>query len=650
MTERHMPAAAARGLASSSSARTLTDSTAFLPSRGLEVVGQLLARAIVLGLLAALPLGRMALAAETQMTSKSWAVTMADGVTVELVGVARSPSKGQSWWRPDGSRLAEAPYPPGFVPRAPRSTLVADAFEFAVRVSDSPEGWSVTRPRVLPALSQSGNVMSWQIEGVPGIHHRTVALVPQTHDRCTVWLRAPSGKWVTVASTDGRREATVDTSHGQVVFREVRPKEVKILRRHGHRLAETVREAQGIVISVTVNGPKAAHRIAAIDKRGRTQFARALHVRPPDRVSWLRGHFPTLDIDDVAEFRLQRCPFNWIVFRSVALRAGQKTKVQVIKADHDPQELLRETVWQTQSAERVPMLCYLGVDRGHTQRYWTPTGNPLDFEKIRHVVEEVAPAPQLAPRSGIPTLQLWFRYDGRQKDLDHFRVRPTLCAQNRGSIPTNVVAADLNRDPATGHRWAACSLRPRAPSKWDEVAGLEQITFPIEDWQTLKTIEQLSDEPQQVHTVIEWSCGTGRERGGTVLGLVFQWWTGCFFGGRWQMADMHGETVSGRDVLHMSRPRLRNIGGKPVRHELFRQIVIGKKGRSISQQALSRVTAKTHRGIHHQEYFHVDLSDIARVQIQARRLASLPMRDAELGLLPDLAAILQPTGAGPAKP
>ena len=113
---------------------------------------------------------------------------------------------------------------------------------------------------------------------------------------------------------------------------------------------------------------------------------------------------------------------------------------------------------------------------------------------------------------------------------------------------------------------------------------------------------------------------------------------------------MEGDTMSGHDVLHLCRPPLKSIWGKPIRHELFRQIVTDKNGRDITSQAVSRITVKTHRGLHHQECFAVSLSDIARVRIQTRRLASLPMRDGELGLLPDLATILQATGKWPAKP
>ncbi len=35
---------------------------------------------------------------------------MPNGVTVELLGVAESPSKDRPWWRPDGSPLAGRPY------------------------------------------------------------------------------------------------------------------------------------------------------------------------------------------------------------------------------------------------------------------------------------------------------------------------------------------------------------------------------------------------------------------------------------------------------------------------------------------------------------------------------------------------------------
>ena len=648
MTERHMPAAT-RDRTASPSARTLADNVAFLLSGHLDVVGRRLASAIALGLLATLPLGRLALAAETRGDSTPWAVTMADDVAVELVGVSRCPSEGEPWWRPDGSRLDEAPYAKIALHRPPRANLVADAFEFAIRLRNVPKAFPGVSADALPSLKRPWESTSSAKAVAANDVTVVAALIPQTHDTCTVWVRMPSGKWVTVASADGRRDTTVDTPHGQVVFREAQPGGVVTfsVRSRGagaksRGRPEVTRTTQGIAIAVaTVHAWKAAHRVVAIDRRGKTQLARMSFVNRTDSAREIPSHFPTLGIDDVAEFRLQGCPFKWIVFRNVALRPGRETEVQVIKTDHDPKELLREIMWQTQSAERVPMLCCLGMDRGQVRRYWSPTGKPVDSEKIRHVIEEVAPAPKLGSSSDIPTLQLWFRYDGQQKDLDHFRVRPTLCARNRRPIPTDVVAADLKRDPATGHRWAACSLRPQTPSKWDKVGGLEQITFPIGDWQTFKVIEQFGGKPQQIHAVIKWSCGTEAEGGRTVFELLFQCWKVYALGGQWRAAGVDAETVSGRDVLHMLRPPLKSVWQKPLRHELFRQIVIDKKGRNITQQALSRVTAKTHRGIHHQEYFDMDLSDIARVQIQTRRLASLPMHDADQRPTPDLATLLK---------
>ncbi len=64
-----------------------------------------------------------------------------DGSRIELIGVAPSPADGQQWWKPDGSPLAEAPYPhsSGFV-TSPGET----PYEFAVRLTGFRNGWGAS--------------------------------------------------------------------------------------------------------------------------------------------------------------------------------------------------------------------------------------------------------------------------------------------------------------------------------------------------------------------------------------------------------------------------------------------------------------------------------------------------------------------------
>ena len=58
--------------------------------------------------------------------------TLANGVTVELVGICEYPSEGKQWWRPDGAVLHEAPVP---VPEGPLRMPLKNPLEFAFKVT-----------------------------------------------------------------------------------------------------------------------------------------------------------------------------------------------------------------------------------------------------------------------------------------------------------------------------------------------------------------------------------------------------------------------------------------------------------------------------------------------------------------------------------
>jgi beta-lactamase regulating signal transducer with metallopeptidase domain len=70
--------------------------------------------------------------------SSPWKATLANGVVVELLGVADAPSKDRTWWRPDGSALAERPYnQPLSAKEFPHNNQ--KELEFVVRLSNLPK-------------------------------------------------------------------------------------------------------------------------------------------------------------------------------------------------------------------------------------------------------------------------------------------------------------------------------------------------------------------------------------------------------------------------------------------------------------------------------------------------------------------------------
>ncbi|UCE49456.1 MAG: hypothetical protein JSW47_04800, partial [Phycisphaerales bacterium] len=86
--------------------------------------------------------GRKMQQSEVSARSK-WKATLANGATVEFIGVCENPSAGKQWWGPDGSPLDYVPYintEPYGRPRDDRKL-----YEFAWRINHSSRGGSATR-------------------------------------------------------------------------------------------------------------------------------------------------------------------------------------------------------------------------------------------------------------------------------------------------------------------------------------------------------------------------------------------------------------------------------------------------------------------------------------------------------------------------
>ena len=79
-----------------------------------------------------------------ELTAPSkWKATLANGATVEFIGICENPSAGKQWWGPDGSPLDYVPYintEPYSQPRTDRKL-----YEFAWRINYSSRGGSATR-------------------------------------------------------------------------------------------------------------------------------------------------------------------------------------------------------------------------------------------------------------------------------------------------------------------------------------------------------------------------------------------------------------------------------------------------------------------------------------------------------------------------
>jgi hypothetical protein len=85
-----------------------------------------------------------------------WKASLANGLTIEVLGITEAPSKDHPWWRPDGSPLAQRPYAlslPNQIP--PREN--EKARELVVRFSHLPEGDYAINWTLDPGVSSTGD-------------------------------------------------------------------------------------------------------------------------------------------------------------------------------------------------------------------------------------------------------------------------------------------------------------------------------------------------------------------------------------------------------------------------------------------------------------------------------------------------------------
>ena len=252
------------------------------------------------------------------------AATLPSGVEVELLGVCEHPSTGKTWWRPDGSPLAEAPYEDvtGNVLPDPDER----AREFAARVSGDPSTLGGIRWQI---LSTQGSGSMWsasvtvQEDGtrVGG----AVFSMPREWRAVNVRVGIAATAWQTVAASPGGSLTQNDASAG--------------IPGAGASVAFSPAIAAGdeIVLTVTddVKGDF-ARRVVAVDHDGQVHTARRSRSSGGAKMYQTTKRFRDLEPDQIREFRFQIRPYEWVEFRDVSLDADRQTDVKVVVDPPEP--------------------------------------------------------------------------------------------------------------------------------------------------------------------------------------------------------------------------------------------------------------------------------------------------------------------------
>ncbi len=267
-----------------------------------------LAAALGCGVLATLEPGRRAQAAGTPTP---WKQTLANGMTVEVLGVSDAPTRQRGgWWRPDGSPLAGAPF--GRYLESPITGQ--DRRAFAMRVLPSPSGpqWGFPIYEVAGAalVRTSSWVMmsdSTRMVGLDIVSAGADALPSPGTLRCGV----AAGTWETLKSAN----VSILPAGGGFTF-------------HGHagsvvfsRLSQT-RGSAMVTMSDTFPNGEGVSRVAALDASGKTVEGDSDGGAETGAMRQTVIVFRGMPLSRIKEVRFQALPYQWAEFRGIALKPG----------------------------------------------------------------------------------------------------------------------------------------------------------------------------------------------------------------------------------------------------------------------------------------------------------------------------------------
>ncbi len=235
----------------------------------------------------------------------SWIASLPQG-EIELVAVSRHPSKGQSWWRPDGTPYAERQ----FDNSSGRFTVNNKNMEHYELVFRLPQGASLESRNSEPAGAWGGS-------GVPEADGRylygyrcALAAFPKSANTVNLHFAVASGDWTTIYehepigshSTQGRR---VGDTQWTVSF------------------TGAVENADGSTVVTVAHTPADRDtRVIAVDNEGQEYTVSRSEGSLIDNVGQLTATFQNLPLKRIKEFRFQARPYQLVEFRNVALHSG----------------------------------------------------------------------------------------------------------------------------------------------------------------------------------------------------------------------------------------------------------------------------------------------------------------------------------------
>ena len=239
-------------------------------------------------------------------TDAKYVATLSNGVTVELVGVCEHPSEGKKWWRPNGIELSKEI-------RVKKAGIVAargKAFAFVAKVN-GPEDMTFKWGEIDGSYGGASlEVVDTQGQAISDMKSQKVH-IDEKLTTTSIRMGVATGTWETKAEHNGKGIMSTGVNRGGIAF------------------SAAYESDEGIKINVSDDFLKLDHRIIAIDVEGK--------IHPADSQPWVSAGkirqttpcFEKLSLNQIKQFKFQTRPYQWVTFKNVSLRPGNKTDVQV---------------------------------------------------------------------------------------------------------------------------------------------------------------------------------------------------------------------------------------------------------------------------------------------------------------------------------
>jgi beta-lactamase regulating signal transducer with metallopeptidase domain len=232
-------------------------------------------------------------------------------ISLEIVGISESPSTPTSWWQPDGSPLAQAPYTKSFDKAIPQAD-VTFAREFAIRIL-RPDSATIDIQFNPPSnVIASSFPPAGQPDKKPGV---VAATFPIATKKVNVRFKIATGPWNSSFASGAEGSCTVG--------------ELRDGKQLAAAFAPTIEKDGALIATVAHNIMDQDVRLIAVGLDDRVHTTGRVQGIGTSPISQINATFANLAIKDVNLLRLQTRPYRWEEIKGVHLwpkAAGQGAK------------------------------------------------------------------------------------------------------------------------------------------------------------------------------------------------------------------------------------------------------------------------------------------------------------------------------------